>query len=467
MKHLSEERIQQTEKLIRKIMKESDACGLAACIIDNSGNTVYEQFFGSRRKDHDLPVDGNTVFGLASVTKSFTALALLKMAEDGILSPDDPLSAYIPSFTNRNTKTVTLSHLLCHSGGFFPQPRIVVEETARQLGLREDRDHDLAYNEILAEEGGRMVAERLDSLTMENGLIGEPGRYCSYCNDGFGLISEVIRKYGGCSSYAAYLQEKILGPLQMERSFCDFIRPAEDDNAAWLYEKKDGVMHEHRNYRDDAFVLNGGGAMKSTLNDLKKYLTMYLHEGEGVVSADSIAEMLKPRLPFGTDGFYCYGLYTDLKGPYRIYQHGGSLPGVSSNILFSYDAGCAVIVLCNTSDTAVSVISDALFALYTDQPYPKEKTYPDIRWPASLIEAVKGHYESGEGTVFDVTEENGILSVVSKQDTKRIRPLSGRFAVVCGKRYDAAFEPVSDDRRGCFAVRYGSRIIPRCQNKES
>ena len=62
MKHLSEERIQQTEKLIREIMKESDACGLAACIIDNSGNTVYEQFFGSRRKDHDLPVDGNTVF---------------------------------------------------------------------------------------------------------------------------------------------------------------------------------------------------------------------------------------------------------------------------------------------------------------------------------------------------------------------------------------------------------------------
>ena len=53
MKHLSEERIQQTEKLIREIMKESDACGLAACIIDNSGNTVYEQFFGSRRKDQD------------------------------------------------------------------------------------------------------------------------------------------------------------------------------------------------------------------------------------------------------------------------------------------------------------------------------------------------------------------------------------------------------------------------------
>jgi CubicO group peptidase (beta-lactamase class C family) len=205
MKTLPQERTAQAEKLIREIMQENDACGLAACIIDSDGNTVYEQYFGSRKTDQDLPLNGDTIFGLASLTKSFTALAVMKMAEDGILSLDDPLSDYLPAFTNRNTGTVRLSHLLYHGGGFFPQPRIVVEKTAAELGLSEDRDHDLAYNETLAEEGGRMVAERLDSLTMENGLIAGPGRYCSYCNDGFGLLSEVIRRYGDQPSFAEYL----------------------------------------------------------------------------------------------------------------------------------------------------------------------------------------------------------------------------------------------------------------------
>ncbi len=461
MKTLPQKKTAQAEKLIREIMKESDACGIAACIIDNDGNTVYEQYFGSRKMDQDLPLNGDTIFGLASVTKSFTALAVMKMAEDGILSLDDPLRDYLPAFTNRNTKTVKLSHLLYHGGGFFPQPRIVVEKTAAELGLSEDRDHDLAYNETLAEEGGRMVAERLDSLTMENGLIGEPGRYCSYCNDGFGLLSEVIRKYGDQPSYAEYLQEHILRPLGMTRSFCDFIRPAEDDNAAWLYQKSDDGMTEHRNYRDDAFVLNGGGAMKSTLSDLKKYMMMYLHHGEDVVSEKSIEEMLKPRLPFGTDGEYCCGLYTDMSGPYRIFQHGGSLPGVSSNILFSHDAGCAVIVLCNTMDVPVSVISDALFALYTDQPLQKERTYPEAEWSEELKHAVKGHYASGEGTEFDVIEENGILYVSAEGSRKEIRPVSDTAAAVIGKRYDSAFEPIHDESRGYFAVRYGSRIIPR------
>ena len=388
------------------------------------------------------------------------------MQEEGILSVDDPLSKYIPEFTNRNTDTVKLSHLLSHSGGFFPQTRIVVENTAADLGLKEDADHDLAYSEELAVEGGKLVAERLDSLTKENGLIAEPGKYCSYCNDGFGLLSEIIRRYGNQPSYAEYVQEHILKPLGMERSFCDFIRPAQDDDAAVLYDRKDGVMIHHRNYHDDAFVLNGGGAMKSTLNDLKKYLSMYLDHGADILSSDRIDEMTEPRIPFGLDEEYCYGLYTGTYGNCRIYQHGGSLPGVSSNILFSYDAGCAVIVLCNTSDVPVSAVSDALFAAYTDQPWPLPNKRQKTEWTDGQNEDVKGHYASGEGTEFDVSGKHGTLVLTDENGKeKEIIPIADDLAYIQNKYSETVFEPIRDEKRGVFAVRYGSRIIPKT-NKE-
>ncbi|MBR3365018.1 MAG: beta-lactamase family protein [Solobacterium sp.] len=458
---LSEEKLQQAEDLIRTIMEECEASGLTACILDQDGRTVYEKSFGFRDKENLLPIDGDTLFGLASVTKSFTALAIMKMQEDGLLSVNDPLSCYLPEFTNHNTETVRLAHLLSHSGGFFPQERITVMPVASQLGLSEDRDHDLARNEQLAAEGGRLVAERLNSLQEGNGLIAEPGRYCSYCNDGFGLLSEVIRRYGDQPSYDEYVRKHILQPLHMERSFCDFIRPSEDDNAAVLYQKKDGVMTHHRDYHDDAFVLNGGGAMKSSLNDLKKYLTMYLHHGEGVCTKESIAEMLKERIPFGIDGYYGYGLYTQKIGPFGIFQHGGSLPGVSSNILFSYDAACAIIVLCNTSDVPVSRISDALFMAYTDLSEDIHKPYPEAAWSAELCTNIQGEYQSGEGTSFAIREENGSLILKSEDSERTIQPISDSLAIVRGKWSDTVLEPITNEKRGLFAVRYGSRVIPK------
>ena len=85
------------ENLIASIMKDYDACGLAACIIDHTGTVQYEIFRGEREKGTGKEINGDTIFGLASVTKSFTALAIMQMAEAGILSLDDPVSKYIPT----------------------------------------------------------------------------------------------------------------------------------------------------------------------------------------------------------------------------------------------------------------------------------------------------------------------------------------------------------------------------------
>ena len=328
----------------------------------------------------------------------------MQMEERGILKLDDPVSRYVPEFTNKNQKTVTIRHLLTHSGGFFPLPRILVDQVAAEMGLDEKAVGDLAYNDALADEGVRRVAERLDAQTEESGLNGEPGEYLSYCNDGYGLLSDIIRRHGGEPSYAEYLLKNIIEPLGMKRSFCDFVRPSLDVNAATLYKKVNGVMTASRDYHDHAFVLNGGGAMKSTLNDLKKYLAMYLNEGktpEGIriLGSTGIREMCRPRQDYGAFGYYGYGLSMKRLDDLKVVEHGGSLPGVSSNIAWSNEVEAAVIVLCNTSGVPVRLISDALMRMYNGRnPVDRRDVWQETSWDEETILEAQGMYISGEGT---------------------------------------------------------------------
>ena len=156
------------EKLVEDIKKDHEASGIAVAIIDKSGKTQYEKFWGVRDLESGKEVNGDTIFGLASVTKSFTALSIMQLEEKGIIDLDAPISQYIPEFTNKNqSKKVTVRHLLSHAGGFFPLPRILVGNVAESLGLDEEKDGDFAYNDAVAQEGVKLVAERLDAQTDE------------------------------------------------------------------------------------------------------------------------------------------------------------------------------------------------------------------------------------------------------------------------------------------------------------
>ena len=103
MKRIKETNRLLAENLVRSIMKDYEACGIAAAIIDKNGVTQYEKFWGVRDLESRKELDGETIFGLASVTKSFTALAIMQMEERGILKLDDPVSRYVPE--NRDDPT--------------------------------------------------------------------------------------------------------------------------------------------------------------------------------------------------------------------------------------------------------------------------------------------------------------------------------------------------------------------------
>lgn len=466
MKHLTPDKVQSLETLTRQIMEENDARGIAVGITDAEGNILYEHYFGWRDAEKRLPINRDTIFGMASVTKSFTALSIMQMQQAGILSVDDPVKDYIPEFTNKNQKDlVKIRHLMCHSGGYFPLPRIVVDKTAQEMRIEDSLENELIYRDDFADEGIRRVAERLDNQTR---FTGRPGQRLSYCNDGFGLLSDIVRRHSDCSSFAEYLDRHILKPLGMNRSNISFIRNTLDENAAVLYYKKDGVWRGDHDYQNDAFVLHGGGGMKSTLGDMLKYAAMYLNEGCGangvrIIDRYSIQEMCKPRQLMKPRVYYGYGLESSLLGDMTVIEHGGSLPGVSSNFSFSTQAGVGIVILCNTMDVPVYAISEMAMRICCGLPAEDVWLFGHPRkWTEEEKQELIGEYVSGEGEQFALTlDEDGELRMSVKGKPV---PLEGAYpwlGVVRKKYTDVYLTAVRDEEGHVIGAQYGSRIFPK------
>lgn len=468
MNLITEASKKELEKLTEQIMEESSARGIAVGVTDAQGNILYERYFGWRDAENKLPINRDTIFGMASVTKSFTALSIMQMQKDGILDINDPVKDYIPEFTNKNQKEpVRIWHLMCHSGGFFPLPRIVVDKTAEEMGIKDSLDNELIYREDFADEGIRRVAGRLDEQAR---FTGRPGQRLSYCNDGFGLLSDIVRRHSDCGSFAEYLDKHILKPLKMDRSNIGFIRNSLDDNGAVLYSQEaDGSWRCDRDYENDAFVLHGGGAMKSTLGDMLKYAAMYLNEGKGadgvsIIDRYSIQEMCKPRQFMKPGVYYGYGLETKQMEDMTVIEHGGSLPGVSSNFSFCPQAGLGVVVLCNTMDVPVYAIGDAVLRAFCGLPIMEEKIqHAPCQWTEEEKKELEGSYVSGEGDSFILKAEEGTLSMSLNGKNVLLTPVYPWQGMVRKKYTDVYLTAVRDEEGKVFAAHYGSRIFPKIQ----
>ena len=464
---MTEYRIALLEELIRGIRQQYEAAGIALAIVNGQGETCYQNFFGYRDEERQLPIDADTIFGLASVTKSFVALSILQLEERGLLDTEDPVSRYLPEFTNANQETVRICHFLSHSAGFYPVHRTTVREVMGEVPASCEAAEDLTYSEEMALKGTRIVAAQLNAQTGEHGLIGKPGLYMSYCNDGFGLLSEIVRRVSGEASFADYVRKNILEPLGMSRSGADYVRPSVDPDAVTLYKHVDGGRISLMDYYDRAFVLPGAGAMKSTLADMKKYLTMYLQrgragDGKPILSGEEIRRLTTPRIEYRPGSFYAYGLSVKQMEDLTVVEHGGSLTGISSHIAWSYDADCGVIVLCNTTGVPVSEIADAAMRLYHGlEVRPRREEGAEHPWSASLQKTAAGHYRSEEGDEVMISFPDGRLQleINGRKVTAFMR--NAQTALIRTPYKDNPLKLFLNEEGQVFAVGFGGRMLPR------
>jgi CubicO group peptidase (beta-lactamase class C family) len=448
------------ESYLEQFTKTYQAQGLIVGIF-NKEDLLYEHVIGYRDVERQLPIDKDTIFGIASITKSFTVVSLLQLVEQGIIDIEKPVSTYFEEWSLEESHTPTVMQLLSHAGGFYPQERFLMTDVAEDLGL--DASLELAYSKTLSKEGANRIVNRINQMEFFNGL---PGQHFSYSNFSFGLITDIIERYSPHGSYAQALSEGVLKPMELSRSYLAFNKTLEASNITRLYTPKDSGVEVTDDYRDMGFVLLGGGALKSTFNDLMAYTRFYLNDGrvkgQALLSAKWIDEMTKSRISYKPMQGYGYGLVVGDLGDFKYAGHSGGLTGVSSFFGFSKESNLGVVVLCNTGGVPVTSVGIAALRLAHDK-YPDYKLghYEDGSWSEEIIEKTIGGYESEEGDKVElVISEDGLEAIVAGKKMK-CRIIDDHLILIQNKMEEGYSLILRDDDAYAQAIYLGSRIIPR------
>jgi CubicO group peptidase (beta-lactamase class C family) len=218
------------------------------------GQLAYQKGFGARDSGGATPPDGDTVYRIGSVTKTFTSAAILKLRDQGRLSLDEPAIRYLPElgavkYPTGDSPTITLRHLLTHTSGL---PRIGPFNYAQA-------DHDVTEAELLGGLGG----VSLESV---------PGTKASYSNFGFGLLGMVVTRVAGVR-YRDYVSAAILAPLGMSSTrWAEGDVPA--DHLATGYQRSPAGLQKMPHWRLGASEAAGG--LYSSLRDMARYAAFQL-----------------------------------------------------------------------------------------------------------------------------------------------------------------------------------------------
>jgi CubicO group peptidase (beta-lactamase class C family) len=299
------------DAIVQKHMRGPGAVGISVAVARGS-EIFYSKAYGFADLELAVSADEETMFRIGSVTKQFTAAAILVLAERGKLSIDDPLARFLPDYPTHG-KEVTLRHLLTHTSGV---------PSYTDLGPE--------WEQVVARE---LSDEELVALWKDRPLDFEPGTRWRYSNSGYYLLGMVIAKVSG-RSYADFLRETFFDPLKLTRT-------RYDSNAEVLLNRAQGYDFEDGRFWNDRLIgmsqPGAAGGLISTSSDLVRW-QMALVSGR-VVRPESWEEMTLPyMLASGSETDYGMGLMLQTQAGQRCIWHGGGIFGFNSALMYFPDA---------------------------------------------------------------------------------------------------------------------------------
>lgn len=312
------------DKWIQRTMFKHHQPGLAAGIIYD-GDLLWGKGFGFANVEKQSPVTLDTRFRIASITKTFTATAILKLRDEGKLQLDDPVEQYIDWFDKRylDAPAPTIRNLLTHTSG-LPRDAAGPMWTER-TGVPDDE----------------FVAQ-----SKERELTQPPYNKHAYSNLGYSILGKIIEKVSG-DSWAGYLQKNILDPLDMTATFP--IPSADDDNLAIGY----SMLDDSHGRLPEPFMDMGGFApsanFATNITDLAKYAKFHLSKGQTpVLSGHTLRDMHRVHWLFENwKGGYGLGVGSYRMNDWTITGHGGGYPGYLTSFSLCRDKNFGVIILTN------------------------------------------------------------------------------------------------------------------------
>ena len=311
--------------------------GLQVEVVRGS-DTVFARSYGYADLEHDLPLGYDGVFQIASLTKQFTAAAVLKLVEAGKIGLDDDVHRYLPDLDTHG-QVVRIREMLNHTSGIPNIFEMTAWPGIRPLRVPRARMHEL-------EMAG--VAE--DSLDFV------PGTKFHYSNTGYNLLGDIIEKVTG-EDVEAFYRSALFGPLGLHHtSFCPWTRII--PHRVWGYEPDSAGTELENAWRQSQSVLFTAGAICSTAEDLLRW-NEALHHGR-VLGAASYHAMTTPTKAAGTYGF---GIYVNQIAGHRRFEHNGYTLGYSSQLEYWPDDSLTVVVLANSPARVAGLAVDIGWAV--------------------------------------------------------------------------------------------------------
>ncbi len=287
------------DRFIAAEMPKSGAPGLAYAVVDHGeihAEARGEVLIGSGRK-----VTPQTPFMLGSITKSFTAMAVMQLVEAGKVELDSGIAHYLPAFSGRPSGAITIRQLLSHTSGYS-----TLQGNSRHADPTRSGD-----------ELSRQV-EQIAQWTPAH----EPGARWEYSNANYQILGALIEAVSG-ETYANYIETKILEPIGMDDSFV--ADGGRHDEMATGHRPWFGSKRPFEATRTDRVTAPAGGVIASA-RDVARYLAIMMNGADDVISAESKAEMMRPA--GAASPFYGFGWFVDTaKG---TVFHSGSSPGIET-----------------------------------------------------------------------------------------------------------------------------------------
>jgi CubicO group peptidase (beta-lactamase class C family) len=409
----SSEFAEKLESFVADAMLHDHVPGLSLVAVKD-GKVVYARGFGARRLKDNAPATPDTLYGVGSCTKSFTALAIMQLVQQGKLNLKDPVKKYLPEFkVGKEENPITIHNLLTHSSG-IPDLGGADVEILRLVGVDEKWVPFSSFEDLMLHVNGA-----------KDEVAAEPGSRFFYLNEGYELLGMIIERVSQMR-YEYYVRDNILRPLKMNRS--TFLREEfekdQDVMTPYFTEKKDGTLVATPTVHPISRLSYADGGLMSSVMELTNYLIANMNHGvfEGTKLLDPalLQEMHKPHVQtnwpslFGRTS-YGYGWRTeDEFFGHVLVGHSGSTAVSSANLSFVPDLNIGIVYACNVGGYgSMALIPPVILAsLMGKDPFKEIPVFGIEKKMAMLV----GEYAGYKGIIkVSVVRKDGVLFMEVKE----------------------------------------------------
>ncbi len=392
---------------VDKLFAKWDTYDTPGCAVGvyREGRTIYLRGYGMADLDHNARIEPSTIFHVASMSKQFTAASVIMLSLEGKLSLDDAVQKYIPDLPDFGAP-VTLRQLIHHTSGLRDQWELL-DIAGWRYSL------DLITNDDV-----------LTMMARQKALNFPPGSRYMYCNTGYTLLGEVVKRVSG-ESLREYTIHHIFQPLGMEHTHF------RDNHAELVKNMAIGYVPKGDTFEISItnFDTVGATSLLTTVEDLQKWDENFYNPRVG--GERLLEEMLRPGvLNDGKPIDYASGLVVTTFRGLRVVDHGGADAGYRSDMMRFPQEHFTVSVLCNVSTANPSYHAHQVAEVYLADKLKPERPTPETK-PVQLSEqqlrARTGAFINSDGNdILKIIFKDGHLAIASEGDepARSLTPLA-------------------------------------------